>query len=122
MLALSLLLIGRLLAHERLRFILMAAQEFRCLLGVTILDLPPLSLGFICLFRCRLLALLHFVQMLTLKSLRFRIVLLLKLLQLRGAVALGRLLLLDAIALELLQLDIMLALERLLLLAMLARY
>jgi hypothetical protein len=124
MLALSLLLIGRLLAHQRLRFLLMALQEFRRLLGVIILDLPPLTifLGFICLFRSGLLALLHFLQMLTLESLRLRVIFSLKLLHLRVAVAVGLLLLLDAIALELLHLDIMLALESLLLIAMLARY
>jgi len=117
-------LIGRLLAHERLCFLLMAAQEFRCLLGVTILDLSPLTivLGFICLFRSGLLALLDILQMLTLESLRLRVMDSLKVLHLLAAVAVGLLLLLDAIALELLHLDIMLALEGLLLLAMLARY
>ena len=49
MLALSRLLLGRLLARERLRFILLTAHEFRRLLGVTLLDLPPIgtiALGF----------------------------------------------------------------------------
>ncbi len=124
MLALSRLLIGRMLAHQRLRFLLMALQEFRCLPGVTILYLLPLIIfpRFTCLFRSGLLVLLHFLQMLTLESLRFRVILALKLLHLRVAVAVGLLLLLDAIALELLQLHVMLALEGLLLLAMLARY
>ena len=66
MLALSRLLIGCLLARERLRISLLAAQEFRCLLGVTIFDLPPLSLGFICVFRRGLLDLLHFLKIPTL--------------------------------------------------------
>src|ERR1019366_9268414 len=122
--ALSLLLIGRLLVRERLRFLLMTAQEFHCILGMTILDLVPLTIvpGFTCSFRSGLLALLHFLQMSTLEILRFRVILSLKLLHLHVAVAVGLLLLLDAIALKLLQLLVVLALEGLLLLAMLERY
>src|ERR1039457_6084006 len=122
--ALSLLLIGRLLVREHLRFLLMAAQEFRCILGMTVLDLLPLTvvLGFTCSFRSGLLALLHFLQMSTLEILRFRVILSLKLLHLHVAVAVGLLLLLDATALKLLQLHVVLALEGLVLLAMLARY
>ena len=101
----------------------MAAQEFRCLLGVAILDFPPLTIVvcFICFSRSGLHALLHFLQMLTLESLRLCVMNSLKVLHLLVAVAVGLLLLLDAIALELLHLDIVLALEGLLLLAMLAR-
>ncbi len=101
----------------------MAAQEFRRLLAVTTLDLRPLTivLCFICLLSSGLRALLHFLQMLTLESLRLRIMNSLKVLHLLVAIAVGLLLLLDAIALELLHLDVVLALEGLLVLAMLAR-
>src|ERR1700691_174402 len=119
MLALILLSIFRCLARERLRFILLAAQEFRRLLLVTILDLSPLSAGAL---GCGLRTLLLFLQMLALERLRFRVMLALKLFQLRGAIALALLLLLDAFAFELLHLDVVLALERLRLHAVLAFY
>jgi hypothetical protein len=100
MLSLDRLLIGRLLARERLCFILMPSQEIRRLARVTILDLPPLSARTLGLRVARgFLTLLLFLQMLTLKSLRLRIVLLLQLSQLLRAIALGLLLLLDALAL-----------------------
>lgn len=122
MLALSRLLVGHLLARERLRFILMAADEIRCLLSVFVLDLPPIGATTLGLFRCGLLPLLLFLQMLPLESLRLRIVLFLQLPQLLRAIALGLLLLLRAIALELLQLHVILPLDRLLLHAMFAFY
>ena len=93
---LSRFLTGRLLARERLRFILMTPHEFRRLLGMPIFDLPPLRSG--TLGRGALS--LFFLQMLTLKILRLRVMLLLKLPQLVRTIALGPLLLLDAIALE----------------------
>src|SRR5271155_5218887 len=104
MLALRRLLIGRLLARERLRLVLMTPHEICRLLDVILLDFLPLgarALGF-GFFR-GLLTLLLFLQMLTLKSLGFRIMLLLKLSQLFRAIALGFLVLLEALALELLQ-------------------
>src|ERR1700693_3517607 len=108
MLALCRLLAGRLLARERLRFILMPPHEIRCLLSVFILDLPPIGASAFCFFRRGFLPLLFFLQMLTVESLSFRIMLLLKLPQLLAAIALGLLLLLDALALELLQFDVVL--------------
>jgi hypothetical protein len=65
-LTLSLLLLGRLLARERLRFILMPAHQIRSLLGVFILDLPPIGASSPGIFRCGLLALLLLLEMLTL--------------------------------------------------------
>src|SRR5579862_120353 len=92
MLTLRRLLIFRLLAHHRLRFILMTSHEIRRLLDVILLDFLPLSvrtLGF-CFFRRDLLTLLLLLQMLTLESLRLHVMLLLKLPQLFGAIALVR--------------------------------
>jgi hypothetical protein len=123
MLPLRSLLIGSLLTRERLRFILMPSKEFRRLPAVIILDSLPLSartLGFRLLRG--FLALLLFLQMLTLESLRLGIMLLLKLPQLLRSITLGRLLLLDALALELLQFDVMFLLERRLLHPMLTFY
>ena len=61
------------LAHKCLRLILLAAHEFRRLLLMTILDLPPLTA---CTpgFRCGFLTLL-FLQMLTFECLRLRVML-----------------------------------------------
>src|ERR1700722_4062065 len=122
MLALCRLLIGRLLARERLRFILMPPHQIRCLLTVFILDLSPIGACPFRFFRRGFLTLLLFLQMLTLESLRLRIMLLLKLSQLLRPIALGYLLLLDALALELLQLDVVLLLQSRLLHAMLTHY
>jgi hypothetical protein len=102
LLTLSLLLLGRLLAREGLRFILMPAHQIRSLLSVFILDLPPIGACPFSFRRRGFLALLLLLQMLTLESLRLRIMLLLKLSQLLRPIALGHLLLLDTLALELL--------------------
>jgi hypothetical protein len=99
-LALSLLLVGRLLARECLRFILMPAHQICCLLSMSILDLPPIAASSSGLFRRGFLSLLLLLQMLPLEGLRLRVMLLLKLPQLIDAIAIGLLLLLHTIALE----------------------
>lgn len=116
MLTLSRLLLGRLPVRERLRLLLMTLNEFRRLLDVILLDLPPLTIGTL----GRRVPPILFLQMLPLESLRFRVMLVLKLPQLRRAIALRILLLLHTIVLELLQLDVVLTLQRLRLHPMLA--
>src|SRR5580658_5398330 len=111
----------RLLAHERLRLLLMLPHEFRRLLSVICFDSLPIAAG-ARVFGRGLGALLIFLQVLALERRRFRIMLLLKLPQLRGLGARGVLLLLGASTLELLQLDVVMIAKSFLLLAMLARY
>ena len=111
----------RLLAHERLRFLLMPPHEFRRLLSVILLDSLPVAAG-ARVFGRGLGTLLIFLQVLALERRRFRIVLLLKLPQLRGLGARRLLLLLRAAALDLLQLDVVMIAQSFLLLAMLTRY
>src|SRR5271165_1274658 len=121
MLALLDHLCRRLLAHERLRLLLMPPHEFRRLLGVIRLDSLPITAG-TRVFGRGLGALLIFLQVLALERRRFRIMLLLKLPQLRSLLARGVLLLLGAAALEFLQLDVVMIAKCFLLLAMLTRY
>src|SRR5271170_6650553 len=110
----------RLLAHERLRLLLMPPYEFRRLLSVIRLDSLPVAAG-AGVFGRGLGALLIFLQVLALERGRFRIMLLLELPQLRGLGARGVLLLLGASTVELLQLDVVMIAQSFLLLAMLTR-
>src|SRR5580658_3487729 len=110
----------RLLAHERLRFLLMPPHEFRRLLSMIRLDSLPITPG-ASVFGRGLGALLIFLQVLPLERRRFRIMFLLELPQLRGLGARGVLLLLGASTLELLQLDVVMIAQSFLLLAMLTR-
>src|SRR5271167_2027551 len=110
----------RLLAHERLRLLLMPPDEFRRLLSVIRLDSLPVAAG-AGVFGRGLGALLIFLQVLALERRRFRIMLLLELPQLRGLGARGVLLLLGASTVELLQLHVVMIAQSFLLLAMLTR-
>ncbi len=82
----------RLLAHERLRLLLMPPDEFRRLLSVIRLDSLPITAGAFFFGRGLGALLLIFLQVLALERRRFGIMFLLKLPQLRGLLARGVLL------------------------------